>query len=38
MYAPIAMRENKLAVLDCAFVPELKLLIDFNEAVKIYAN
>lgn len=38
MYALVAMWENKLAVLDCAFVPELKLLIDFNEAVKVYAN
>lgn len=38
MYALVAMQENKLAVLDSAFVSRLELLNDFNAAVKIYAS
>lgn len=37
MYALVAMQENKLSVPDCAFVSRLKLFIEFNAAVKIYA-
>lgn len=38
MYALVAVQENKLSALDCAFVSRLKLRIDFNAAVQIYAK